>query len=145
MSLALHFLYTHTAFSEPSPGHSQVQNGIATSWVGEETQHQNSGHVSSLMPLVQQQSTFWTEIKTLSNNKGAQCLQVLEESSPHFPLPIWENPQISGGFGSSGIPLSSAALESSSPTSPNSVFISDLCKYLFFTHWRCYSFMEIVF
>lgn len=44
------------------------------------------------MPLVQQQSAFWTDIKTLSDHKGTQRLQVFEESSPHFPLPIWENP-----------------------------------------------------
>lgn len=101
--------------------------------------------VSSLMPRAQQQNTFWTEIKTLSDHKRAQSLQVLEESSPHFPLPILENPQIPAGFGNRVIPLTSAALESSRPTPQNCGFISNLCRFLFFTHWRSYSFMEMVF
>lgn len=104
------------------------------SWVEEETQHQNSGHVSvawchwcKSKALFGQRSKLWVIIRGL---------QVLEESNPHFPLPIGENPQIPGGFGSRVIPLSSA--ESSSSTPQNSVFIPDLCKFLFLTHLRCY-------
>lgn len=111
------------------------------SWVEEETQHQNSGHVSvawchwcKSKALFGQRSKLWMIIRGL---------QVLEESNPHFPLPIGENPQIPGGFGSRVMPLSSA--ESSSSTPQNSVFIPDLCKFLFLTHLRCYSFMEIMF